>query len=207
MVSAEVTRHPADPIPWGIFGQNREYGIERAQGLKPGDYILVHSHSKFAPKMIGFGQRLHHHPPFAYWTHAAVYVGDVEGWAPPGDTVVRKDMLIEAKGGQKVRYVPLSQYDVRDYAAVRFGDEVTSEMRHNAVRFAMSRLGRSYGYFTILTLSAWALFGGKFTFGMSGHDICSGLVAQTTMYEGEIYTGDAVDIMPADLAEKRNIRR
>ena len=39
------------------------------------DLILVHSHGKLAPRLIGFGQRLHHKPEYAYWTHVAVYVG------------------------------------------------------------------------------------------------------------------------------------
>jgi hypothetical protein len=199
-----VTRHPANAGP----DKSLFLGDERARatGLNPGDYILVHSHGKIAPRLIGLGQKLHHDPEFAYWTHAAVYVGDVEGFAPPGDTVTRQDMLIEAKGGQPVRYVPLEQYDVRDYAAVRYQD-VSDEMRANSVAFLKAQLGKGYGYVTILNLAVWSLFGGRLTVGLAGERVCSGLTALSTMYLGDIYDGEAVTQMPADLAQKNDIRR
>jgi len=190
-MSFEVTRHPVG---------------SRASDLKPGDFILVHSFGKLAPRLIGFGQKLHHKPEFSYWTHAAVYIGP----HPDDEKISRfydQDWLIEAKGGQKVRAVSLSQYDARDYAAVHFDLPPDSPMRENAVGFTHSRLGEGYGYWTILSLAIWSLFGGRLTLGLSGGDVCSGLAAQNVMYLGEIFSGDAVETEPADLAQKYNVRR
>jgi len=203
-----VTRHPAsgslDALSAGAFPA-------RAGGLQPGDFVLVRSHARLAPRLIGLGQRLHHPPEFAYWTHAALYVGNARVGPPWAES------LIEAKGGEPVRYVPLSQYDARDYAAVRLGggpymsDDpgyfVEDEMRHNAVAYAVSRLGAGYGYLTIATLSAWALFGGRVTVGIAGENVCSGLVASALTRMGELFDGDPVTQMPADLAEKYGARR
>lgn len=209
-MSAIVTRHPARRT-------NAYAGGARAEGLRPGDFLLVHSYGQFAPRMIGFGQKLHHKPEYAYWTHAALVVGSaamgsiVEGV----DIAQAETLLIEAKGHHPVRYVPLSQYDVRDYAAVRMDadwnparpDDYLNDMRHNSVRYAESQLGHGYSYLTIATLSAWALFGGRLTVGMSGENVCSGLVANALTRQGELFDGDAVTQMPADLAVKYDVKR
>jgi hypothetical protein len=210
-----VTRHPRSE---GSIVADIHPEVVRAEGLRHGDIILVHSHGKFAPRAIGFGQRLHHPPEYAYWTHAAV----VAGQAANGDEILpgkpvtgAETILIEAKGGQRVRAVPLSQYDARDYAAVRFFPEwhasprqlmIERAVRENAERYAKSRLGAGYGYLTIVTLTAWALFGGRVTVGLSGDDVCSGLAAKCSMYLGAIYDGDAAETMPADLAQKFGVK-
>jgi uncharacterized protein YycO len=161
---------------------------ERTAAIAPGDFILVHGLS-FTPKAIRLGQRMRFRGArreFAFWNHAALYVGNGN--------------LIEAKGHCRVRHIPLAQYDVRHYAVVRTGCEDMA-MRQNAVKFARRQVGSGYGYLTILTLIAWSFTGGKLTIGLSGTNICSGLVARATERLGEIYDRDPETVMPADLAE------
>lgn len=213
-VPTVVTRHPAVGEPHFERGVRRDDMTARAAELNTGDVILVHSYAKLAPRLIGFGQRLHHDPAFAYWTHAAVYVGKAPIGLPSEDGYPTGiEALIEAKGGEKVRYVPLAQYDARDYAAIRFQLERNTYSRAaepwargRAVEYLRSQLGGGYGYLTIVTLALWSLFGGRVTIGLSGANVCSGLAAQASMYLGEVYD-DPVTVSPADLAEKYGIAR
>jgi uncharacterized protein YycO len=168
----------------------RHFPGQRADDLEPGDFILVHGFS-IGPRLVGFGQKLHHEPRYAYWTHAALYVGN--------------GLLIEAKGRHPVQHVQLAQYEARDVVAVRFGPAATNDMRFNAVRYACAQVGRGYGYLTILTLVCWSLFGGRLTIGLSGENVCSGLVANALTRLGEIFDGDTVTQMPADLAQKYDV--
>jgi hypothetical protein len=199
-----ITRHPSSETSPAVDIGTMSV---RAKGLLPGDFILVHSHGRIAPKLIGFGQKLHHDPAFAYWTHAALYVG-IHGDPDFGDY----EALIEAKGGQKIRSVPLSQYDVRDYVAVRFGPCAVPRCplewaRSNAVRFAESQLGHGYAYLGIMNVALWTLLGGRFTFGVSGESFCSGLVASALTRMGEIFNGEPGTQEPADLAQKYGVRK
>jgi hypothetical protein len=146
--------------------------------------------------MISFGQRLQFRgdrSPYAFWNHAAIYVGNGE--------------LIEAKGHHKVQRVPLSQYDVRHYAVIHFnlepGDskEVMDAMRYNSVQFCEAKLGNGYGYWTILSLVLWSLTGGGLTLGLGSSFICSGLAAESTERFGETFDRDIDGLCPAHLAE------
>lgn len=152
--------------------------------MKPGDFILVHGKG-FAPRMIQFGESLRFSKSCSYWNHAAIYIGN--------------DTFIEAKGGHRARYTRLQDYSNEEVKIVSVPCE-DDAMRENAVIFAKSQLGKGYGYVTILSLILWCLFGGKLTIGISGTDICSGLVARATERMGFIYDRDPETVMPADLA-------
>lgn len=154
--------------------------------LLPGDFILVHGKG-VAPRLIQFSQRLRFNSDCARWNHAALYIGD--------------GTFIEAKGGHHARRVPRSAYTGEEVREVRVGCGDTA-MRANAVAFANAQLGDGYGYLTIVGLVGWCLFGGKLTIGLSGTDICSGLVARSVERMGVIFDRDPATVMPADLAHR-----
>lgn len=179
-----ITRHPA-------ISEDADTPY-RARDLAPGDLILVHSHGRLAPRLIGFGQRLHHPPEFAYWTHVAVYVGH--------------GRVIEAKGGSRVRYRQLEQYDVRDYAAVRLDSTFTQ--RRAALHFLTCQLGKRYEYAAVASIGLWALLGGtRITFGGTRRWFCSDLGATSAEFCGTVWDTPPLTIMPADIAEHFGIRR
>lgn len=163
---------------------------QRATEMAVADFILVHRRGLVA-RLIRFGQRLRFPKEAAYWNHAAIYDG--------------KNCLIEAKGGHHARRVSLASYDGVDYLVVPIncGDEA---MRENAQSFARSQLGAPYGYLTIVALVGWIFTGGKLTIGLSGSDICSGLVARALERTGAIFTRDPECVMPADLAVHYGVR-
>lgn len=160
--------------------------------LKPGDFILEHG-VHLAPRIIRFGQRLRFRgedAPFAYWSHAALAIGDGK--------------LIEAKGQHPVRVVPLSYYDDKNYVAVyTTGDD---QMRANAVKFAQAQCGRGYGYISLFFLSLWTIFGGVRLSVGNRRFFCSDLVAEATERLGYIYSDNPLTIMPADLAKAFDVR-
>jgi hypothetical protein len=154
---------------------------------EPGDFILTHG-LDWASALIRVGQRLRFHGQdsiYAYWNHAAQLI----------DTDLN---LIEALGGG-VERGNLEKYFGTDYHLIRI--DADDEDRAEVVSFARSCVGAKYGYLSIVSLFFTCLTGGKFSFGIEGEHICSGLVARGQERTRAIFNRDPEHIMPADLAK------
>jgi hypothetical protein len=187
-----TTRAPFAPVPRAgveCFGPGEE-----STDYDPGDFILAHGEA-WTSKLIRFGQRLRIHGEdrkYTYWNHAALVV------SPTGD-------LIEAVGGG-VCPAQISQYKADEYHLVRIG--ASADDRKQAVDFARWAAGlkegsrrERYGFLTIVSIAYTLVTGGKFTFGIEGQSICSGLVARAMERTGAIFNRTPTHIMPADLAK------
>ncbi len=167
---------------------------EEAVEFEPGDFILTHGDA-WTSKLIRFGQRLRIHGAdrkYTHWNHAAVIVSD------GGE-------LIEALD-RGVSRTHLSKYLEPEYHLVRIA--ASTEDRRQAVTFAEWAAGgpggdgrQRYGFLTIASIAYTLLTGGKFTFGIEGQTICSGLVARAMERTGAIFNRTPTHIMPADLAK------
>jgi hypothetical protein len=106
-------------------------------------------------------------------------------------------MLIEALTRGTVR-TPLSAYREVEYWIVRTGLEGVDV--DQAVAFARSCLGDEYGFLTDLGIGLRFLTPGRgLWFGMSGTEVCSGLVAQAEVRGPVIYPWDPASCSPGDL--------
>lgn len=167
---------------------------ETASAFEPGDFILTHGDA-WTSKLIRLGQRLRIHGDdrkYTYWNHAAIVVS-TEG------------ALVEALGRGVVR-THLDKYREPEYHLVRIA--ANGQDREQAVSFAEWAAGdpdgagrEGYGFVTIASIAYTLLTGGKFTFGIDGQAICSGLVARAMERTGAIFNRTPTHIMPADLAK------
>lgn len=165
-----------------------------ATAFEPGDFILTHGEA-WTGRLIRFGQRLRIHGAdrrYTYWNHTALISS--EGGA-----------LIEALG-RGVARTQLSSYLGVEYHLVRI--DAGPEDRRQAVAFAEWAAGgpggdgsQRYGFLTIVSIAYTLVTGGKFTFGIEGQTICSGLVARAMERTGAIFNRTPTHIMPADLAK------
>lgn len=160
--------------------------------MSPGDFLLVQTHH-FASRLIRFGQRRYGRE-FARWNHVALYVGNGE--------------LVEALTSgiclSPVHKYPASDVQLVEVAASPTGGGAATEidMRLNAVAFARSCVGESYGWTTILCIALKALTRGRLQFGVQGTSICSGLVARSLERLGYVWTPwDPAELTPAYLAK------
>ncbi len=162
--------------------------------FRRGDFILTHGKS-LTSSLIRFGQRLRIHGEdrkYTRWNHAALIVDD-------------DGSLIEALG-RGISSTHLSSYDDSEYLVVQI--KASDHDRSQAVDFAKWAAGRGnpgarkkYGFVTIVSIAYTLLTGGKFTFGIDGRLICSGLVARAMERCGAIFSRNTTHIMPADLAK------
>jgi uncharacterized protein YycO len=167
---------------------------EAVEEFEPGDFILTHGNA-WTSRLIRFGQRLRIHGDdrrFTHWNHAAIIVSS------GGD-------LVEALGRGVLR-THLSSYEGTEYHLVRIGAETRD--REQAVAFADWAAGGAdagdrlrYGFATIASIAFALLTGAKFTFGIEGQAICSGLVARAMERTDAIFNRTSTHIMPADLAK------
>jgi hypothetical protein len=153
---------------------------ENAAGVMPGDFILCHRRG-FVAWMIRLGERLRLHR--ADVSHAA-FCEDA-------------DTLIEALTHGTTR-TPLNAYRDIEYWIVRallVGDDA-----EQAVVFARTCLGATYGFVTDLGIALRFLTPGRgLWFGMTGTEICSGLVAQTQVRGWAIFPVEPAAISPQEL--------
>lgn len=168
---------------------------------REGDVLFVRT-NHFVSKLIRFGQR-DYGPEDAQWNHVALVVG--------GGTIV------EALTGGVV-LSPLSKYlasDTRVGTSLIHGAspglpmvaETQSgvDMRANAVAFARSCVGESYGWATIAAIAVKVLTKGRIDFGVQGTSICSGLVARALERMGYDWNPyDPAELTPAFLVH--NVR-
>lgn len=171
---------------------------EAQKNGKPGDFLLIRT-NHFVSKLIRFGQR-DYGPEAQVWNHVALIVGD--------------DQIVEALTGGVV-LSPRSKYlasDTRLVVSLIHGAspglpmvvETQSgvDMRANAVAFARSCVGESYGWATIAAIAVKVLTKGRVDFGISGTSICSGLVARSLERLGYIFSPyDPAELTPAYLAK------
>lgn len=159
----------------------------------PGDFILTHG-GEFSSKLIRLGQGLRFWGPdrqYTHWNHTALIV-DANG------------CLVEALyRGVAKRHI--SVYDPTAYHCVRI--EASPEDRQQMVAFAehWRRAEARYAWWTISGIVLSLLTGARFSFGIDGQFICSGLVTQALERAGEIFDRDSSNMTPADLAKRYRI--
>ena len=162
---------------------------EQASNLQAGDFILTHENDLFG-RLIQFAQAIRYHGAdrkYTWWNHAALIV-DEQG------------SLIEALS-QGVSQTNISHYTPAEYHLVRLGSTANDEDRAEAVRFARSAVGDTYGWLTIINITLRLLTGGKLAFVIDGQFICSGLVARAMERTRAVFDRNTEGIMPADLAK------
>ena len=156
----------------------------------PGDFILTHSSGLFG-RLIRLGESLRYwgdDAKYARWNHAAL-IATIDGG------------LIEALSCGVVRS-PLSRYASTEYFLIHLHEsDADSRDREQAVAYATYCLGEKYSWMTIGNIALALLTGCKFTFGIDGRVICSGLVARCLERTSIIFEGAAGNVSPADLAK------
>lgn len=167
---------------------------EEPEQLVPGDFVLTHGDA-WTSRLIRLGQRLRIHGEdrkYAHWNHAALIVSDT-------------GTLVEALGRGVLR-TDLSKYRRAEYHLVRIG--ASESDRRQAVAFAGWAAGgpggerrQRYGFLTLVSIAYTLLTGGRFTFGIEGQAICSGLVARAMERTDAVFNRTPSHIMPADLAK------
>lgn len=161
---------------------------DKAYGsIQAGDFFLIKG-KDVASKLIAFGQSLRYHnkdSQFTYYTHGGIFLDD-------------KGTTIEASF-QGVRTGTIDWYgsDLRKIVYLN----ISLEDRTELVNFARHCLKDSYGWLTIASLALSLLTGAKFSMGISGQEICSGLIARSLERTSFIPVTDASHIMPVELAE------
>src|SRR5256885_8874131 len=164
-----------------------------AQVLTPGDFILAHRHHLLAG-LISQAQKRRFHgadAAYAHWSHAAI-VG------PDGT-------LIEAEPNGVVRS-PHSKYRDDEYRLVRLEGELDAEQRERVVEYAMSRVGQAFGYLDLLGTSLYLLTGQPLRWVRKHHETCSALVVRALQEGGLVRELDPVLTLPADLANRFDVR-
>jgi cell wall-associated NlpC family hydrolase len=158
--------------------------------VEPGDLLLVKT-NHLVSRLIRFGQR-GYGEPYASWNHVAIFVGDGH--------------IVEAltKG---VVLSPADKYPDTQIVEVKAPGLATAgcekAMRVNAVSFARSCVGESYGWLTIAAIALKVLFRGRWQFGVQGTEICSGLCARALERLGYDFNPyDPAELTPAFLAKE-----
>ncbi len=152
---------------------------------QPGDFLLTHAYA-WTSRLIRFGESLRYrgsNRTFAYWSHAVA--------------VVSADGEIVEALGSGVTGGNISKYTGTDYVYVRI--QGSDPDRAEMAAFAREQIGWQYGFLTIASIVLSLLTTGRLRFGLSGTEICSGLVARM-LERGTYIWVDPSSIMPADLA-------
>ena len=155
---------------------------------EPGDFILTHEDTDLFSRLIHIGQALRFRGKdrqYARWNHAAIFINGL-------------GTIAEAlSNGVTLNHI--SKYAPREYVVVHV--EASYEDRMEAANFALCCLNDGYGWITILSITLSLLTGAKFSFGIDGEFICSGLVAASLERTKAIFPRSAVHMTPADLAK------
>lgn len=154
---------------------------------KPADVLLVHS-TDFQSRLIQIGTR-------SFWGHCALAVSAVT--------------MVEATGSGVVAS-PITKYDGRPPGHTRWIDTGLPDAgRDAAAKYALARVGRKYNKAEIASIALGILAGWKFTFGISGEDICSGLAGEALERAGVTFdferdgaaiSKDGAELTPADIS-------
>jgi uncharacterized protein YycO len=187
-VLAPGEEHRAIPPEFAIPGVQPTY--------QPGDFILTHTKGVYGI-LIRFGQSLRYHgdnAKYARWNHAALIVS--EG----GD-------LVEALSAGVVK-TNIEHYKPTERYIVHVAEKVADKRdRQQAVDFAgyWCQHNEGYGWTKIVSIGLALLTGCKFSFGIDGQFICSGLVASALERTSTIFDQDPANMSPADLAKHFNV--
>lgn len=157
----------------------------RIGGVKPGDFILVKG-TGFFNSLIRFGQGLRYgfKDPDIEYTHVAIVEDEV--------------MLIEATS-KGIHRTPIEKYNNYQYISVQI--DATDADRVEIVRFAKSAIREKYGWLTVVSVAFCMLTGMKFSVGIDGEEICSGLVGRSLERGTFIPPRDASHLAPIDLVK------
>lgn len=185
------------PIP-GVSTEHQGPGTLPTE-WNVGDYLLV-SAGKWKDgkrgwvpplsRLIQYGQSRRfrgEHQRFAHWNHAV--------WVSDGS-------LVEVSGG-RIRRSPYSKY--LDVEILVVHSNLTQAQREDAdafVRYALERHAK-FGIGTLLSISLSLGTGLRFSFGIPGTLICSGLVGAALA--APQWRENPSHVMPADLAEYADI--
>ena len=143
--------------------------------------VFVTTGSGLFDRIVQFGQHWRFPELDAKWSHAGIIVSDA------GDTVEA-----EASGVGRFQLTPQRVVGI---IAIE-----PAAARLQVAKFALSRVGRHYGWATIACLVLRLLPPDRLTFGVSGDYVCSGLAA-TAMASAGLDMGDTpADTYPAQLA-------
>jgi hypothetical protein len=173
---------------------------EQPNEFTPGDFLLTHARG-WTSALIRVGESFRYwgdRAKYAHWSHAALIC------APNGD-------IIEALGGG-VQRRNISVYRDTEYHLVHLTPrslqqkEIEKCERENAVAFAQHCLMDHYGFITNASLAIMLITGSKFSFGVDGQMICSGLVARCLERMGAIFKYDSWHMTPADVAEQFDVQ-
>lgn len=148
----------------------------------PGDFIVCHRPG-LVSAIIRWGERIRPGGDPRY-SHAAL--------------IETPTTIIEALTRGTVRS-ELSEYRQIEYALVR--TRLAPEDQAQAVAFAQSCLGDTYGWLTILGIALRYLTPGRgLWFGQNGTEICSGEVAQAQCRGWANFTTNPASLTPSELA-------
>jgi hypothetical protein len=146
------------------------------QMIEPGDVLLVEGNSRISGIIKYLTQ--------STWSHAALYVGPIDGAAEPDG---EPHVLIEANIGEGVSSSPLSRY-LPSHTRVCRPVGLSHEDRHTVCRYAINRIGFGYDTKNILDLmrylfpmpvpQRWRRRMIAFGSGDPTKIICSALIAQ-----------------------------
>lgn len=172
-----------------------EFAIRRPEPqYQPGDFILTHTKGVYG-FLIRLGQSFRYHgknAKYARWNHTALIVSET------GD-------LVEALSAGVVR-TNISHYKPTERYIVQLASTVADiRDRKQAVDFANYYCGHKYSWLKICSIGLALLTGCKFSFGIDGQFICSGLVASALERTSTIFDRDPSNMCPADLAKHFNI--
>lgn len=177
------------------LGPVERYGPgDSAGSFIPGDFILTHA-DHWVSRLIRVSQQLRLHGAdrdFTHWSHAAIVV-DAQGG------------LVEAEV-RGIQRSHISKYRNVEYHLVGLGDSAGADDRAQVVAFALSRVGKPFGFGTMSGIALSLLTGSRLSFWHSAHDICSGLVAHALERTWMIFERDPMDMLPGDLAKAYDVR-
>jgi len=116
-----------------------------AAALRPADVLLVEGDTRLSAAIKYLTQ--------STWSHAALYVGDALGPAPPGEEV---RVLIEADINEGVHAVPLGRY-AHLHTRICRPVGLTREDRAAVIRCAVAHIGYRYDLRNVIDLARYLL--------------------------------------------------
>jgi hypothetical protein len=165
---------------------------ETAAELSVGDFLLV-DRGKYVGRLIRWGQALRFRGAnriYSRWNHAALVVSE------QGD-------LVEALVRTGATRSHVDKYAGVTYVVVRTNCVPLDQSQ--ILYFADRVVGEDYGFLNCLCVIVGYLTWNKWSFGVNGSIMCSGLVALSQTRAGAYFSRDASSIAPADLAKQYNV--
>jgi len=164
-----------------------------AETFEPGDFILTHHHHAVS-RLIRLAQKIRgRERRYSYWSHAALIID-------------REGNLVEAES-KGVVVSPLSKYEQVEYHVVHLGDSADQRDREQAVAFALSLVGKPFGYLDLFSVGLSLLTGAKINVAYESHLTCSALVARALERTSAIFDDEPGHMLPADLARHYGAER